>query len=150
MTRLTKLPEAKEDHIELSILQWLEFSLRIKTVWKNDIKGFYNKTANAYFKNKNPYIRKGISDISFLKDGQFVCIEVKRPSEMKFFIQPMETLKLEFARAKMLKKTTADKYEHAMEQQLFLRQIREQGGIAFFACSADMVKEKLIKQGFKF
>lgn len=149
MTRRIKLPEAKEDPIELSILQWIEYSLRIKAVWKNDIKGFYSKTAKAYFKNTNPYVRKGISDISFLKDGQFVCIEVKRPSEMKFFMQPMETLKLEFARATMMKKTTAAKYQHAMEQQLFLQQIRAEGGIAFFASSADMVQQKLLRQGFR-
>jgi len=63
---MTRLTEAKEDPIELSILQRVNFKLRIKAVWKNDIKGYYSKAAGKYLKNKNPYIRTGISDISFL------------------------------------------------------------------------------------
>lgn len=144
-----KLPQPKEDIIELSILQWIEHRLWVKAVWKNDIKGFYNKKHDAYFKNTNPYIRKGISDISFLYKGQFVCIEVKKPSEMNYFTRNHEELKLECARAKMLKKSTADKLEHAVEQQVFIRQIREAWGIAFFASSADEVEKKLITHWFK-
>ena len=58
MARKTVMPQAKEDPIELSILQWIEYRLRIKAVWKNDIKGFYSKAADAYFKNTNPYVRR--------------------------------------------------------------------------------------------
>lgn len=143
----------KEDAIEAEILGYLHWK-RIKSLWKNDIKWFYNQKEGFYSKNNSPFIKPWISDISFLYKGTFVCIEVKRPNEMKFFDKTPLEAKNEFILAKSrfrnwkpLSAITIKKYQHAIEQATFIEQIKKDGWIWFFASSLQQTLERLKENG---
>ena len=140
----------KELWIEIEIHNFLK-SKWIRS-WTNDIKWYYNKEAKLYVKNTNPYIEPGISDISFLYKGQFVCIEVKKPSEMASFDKDLTTLKQEYVMSvvQKQKKPTVKKKKHRFEQRLFLDRIIADWGIWFFASSINQVIERLKEFNFKF
>jgi len=70
---------------------------------------------------------------------------------MNFFTQPHNTLLGKLQKAKTEgKKSSIKKLTRAIRQQIFLKNIRDDGGIGFFASDCNMVKEKLRLQGFKF
>lgn len=136
--------EKKEETIESEILCYF-MEKGFKVFYKNDIKWFYNSKLKTYQKNKSPFIRNWISDISLLLNGTYIVIEVKRPSEMKFFNKSMLELHVRYAQAiaRGKSKQTIKKYLHAQEQKKFIEDIKSEWGVWFFACSLEMVKEKL-------
>lgn len=136
--------EIKEEYIEIEILCYL-MEKWLRAYWKNDIKWYYNEKLWAYQKNKSNFIRNWISDISFLKDWKFICIEVKRPSEIKFFDKDIKVLREDYIRAQLSWKSskTIKRYLHAVEQREFLNDIISEGWVWFFACSLDQVIERL-------
>lgn len=140
--------------IELAIEIEIHNFLKSKWIrsWTNDIKWYFNKEAWLYVKNTNPYIARGISDISFLYKGQFVCIEVKKPSEMNAADKDLETLKQEFIVSQVTWqcKATQKKKKHKFEQRYFLDNIILDWWIWFFASSVFQVKERLEKFNFEF
>jgi hypothetical protein len=136
--------EPREEFIEYEILEYL--STIIPLVYHNDIKGFYDQNKWVYRKNKNPYIRQGISDITgILPDGLFLAIEVKRPSEMSFFDRPMKELEERCARVFVTNRSssTLKKHEHAILQRQFLDDVIAAWGVAFFASSVEEVEQEL-------
>ena len=137
---------------------WIEIQIhsRLKNVWirsrTNDIKWYYNSEAKTFVKNTNPYIARGISDISFLYKGQFVCIEVKKPSEMMAADRNLEQLKIAFVNSQIMwqSKATQKKKRHRFEQRYFLDNIIADWGIWFFASSVEDVVGRLDKFNFKY
>lgn len=132
----------KEENIELEICCF--FMERWILCWHNDVKGFYNSQKWFYQRNKNNFIRRGISDITALINWIHVAIEVKTPSEVKFFDKSLKELKEKYAQATINWKNEK-KYLHALEQREFLDDVISNWWIWFFACSVDQVKEKLKK-----
>jgi len=136
----------KEEFIEIEILSYL-----MDTYWEegffyhNDIKWFYSEKTKSYRRNKNNFIQRGISDITGALRGKYIAIEVKKPSEMKFFDKSLEDLQKAFNEAELSGKSpsTLKKYVHAIEQREFLDKVVKAGGIGFFASSVEEVKEKL-------
>jgi len=141
--------EPREEFIEYDILDYLRS--RWVFAYHNDIKGFYDQNRWVYRKNKNPYIRQGISDITgILPDGRFLAIEVKRPSEMSFFDRPMKELEERCARVFVTNRSssTLKKHEHAILQRQFLDDVRAAWGVAFFASSVEEVEMELEAQWY--
>mgnify|MGYP006959939785 CR=1 FL=1 len=136
--------EKKEETIESEILCYF-IEKWFKAFWKNDIKWYYNSKLWTYQKNKSSFIRNWISDISLLLNSRYIAIEVKRPSEMKFFNKPLEELNAGYVQTQIkgLSKQTIRRYLHAKEQKEFIEDIKREWGVWFFACSLEMVKEKL-------
>ena len=136
--------EKKEEYIESEILCY--FLEKWCKVWyKNDIKWFYDAKVWVYKRNKSNFIRNWISDITILRKWKYIAIEVKKPSEMKFFDQDIWTLRQELwlAFARWLKSNSLKKYRHAVEQREFLDDIIQEWWIWFFASSLEQVKERL-------
>ncbi len=57
--------------------------------------------------------------------------------------------RLQEAMRRNLSKQQLKKYQHALEQAQFLEEKRAVGCIAFFACSMEQVKERILENGFK-
>ncbi len=133
----------KEEYIEGDILDWLK--MHWVECYKNDIKGYYNEKKWYYQKNKSNYIRRWISDITAIIEGRYIAIEVKKPSEMKFFDKSLQELKknLEEAYTRNISESTIKKYIHAVEQRGFLDDIIASGGIWFFTQSIKQTQERL-------
>ncbi len=140
--------EKKEEYIEAEILCYF-MEKWCKVNYKNDIKGYYNEKIWWYQKNKSNFIRQGISDITVLKDGLYIAIEVKRPSEMRYFDVSLPEAKERYIRAQLNWKNIK-KSRHAFEQKEFLEDIKAEWWIWFFACSLNQVKERLKENGIVF
>lgn len=136
--------EKKEEYIESEILCYF-LEKWCKVHYKNDIKWFYDWRLWVYKRNKSNFIRRWISDITVLRKWRYIAIEVKKPSEMKFFDQDIHSLKDQFAQAcaKWLKSWSLKRYRHAIEQREFLDDVESEWGVAFFACSLDQVRARL-------
>jgi len=76
----------------------------------------------------------GSADIIGVTHGYFLAVEVKKPSD-KHIKMELETLKN--------KKT--DEAQRVYKQALWLKEMRDCGGIAFFATSAHDACEKLVQ-----
>lgn len=133
----------KESEIQESILHFLNFQKvycrENKSVWFYDTKNWF------FRKNKSPYYKNGVSDILWILDGRFLAIEVKTPSEYKMSQKSIFELQ---KRMKKLKPSTQKKYKHFIEQQEFIQNINNKGGIWFFADSVERVIEEFEKFNF--
>lgn len=146
---MLKQKEPREEFIEYDILDYL--SKKIPLVYHNDIKGYFDQNKWVYRKNKNPYIRQGISDITWLlPEWRYLAIEVKKPSEMAFFDRPIEELTRSYAEAfaRNVWTSTIKKYEHAILQRQFLDDVIAAWGVAFFASSVEEVEQELKRNGY--
>jgi len=133
--------EPKEEYIELEILcYFMEKWCRVN--YKNDIKWFYNANRWLYQKNKSNFIRNGISDITVLRNWIYIAIEVKRPSEMKYFDVSLQVAKERWINAEITWKSVK-RAKHAKEQKEFLEDIISEGWVWFFASSLDQVIDRL-------
>lgn len=139
--------EKKEESIEAEILCF--FLEKWILARKNDIKWYYNEKLWVYQKNKSNFIRNGISDITALYKWKYIAIEVKKPSEMKFFDKTIEELRLEFAKATM-RNVKPKKYFHAVQQREFLDDVIKAWWVGFFASSVKEVKERLLENWINF
>lgn len=140
---MPKLPEPREEFIEMAILEFL--MLHKVFVWHNDVKWYYNEKKGHYQRNKNNFVRTGISDIGGVirPDGIHLAIEVKKPSEMAFFDRSMKELENQMKLASVRGVKDLKKYSHAIEQRSYLDGVLENWGVAFFASSIDEVIQRL-------
>jgi len=136
------MKEPKEEYIENKILCYF-MEKWLKVFYKNDIKGFFNTKKWFYQRNKSNFIRNWISDISILHKWTFICIEVKKPSEMSFFDRDLKDLKERYIQAEIKWIKSIKRYKHALEQKEFLEDIKSEWWVWFFACSLEQVKERL-------
>lgn len=132
--------EKKEENIESEILCF--FLEKWILARKNDIKGFFNQNKWFYQKNKSNFIRNGISDITALYQWKYIAIEVKKPSEMKFFDIDLKTLINNRFQAE-LRWVNPKKYLHAVEQREFLDDVIKAWWVWFFASSLQQTKDRL-------
>lgn len=112
MKKLTLEPLEKD--IEKSILQYLD-CLPGCFAWKNVTAGYFDTKTKTFKKQRNKYAINGVSDIIGVYKGNFLAIEVKRPSNKA----------------------------RPIEQVLFIDHVNKHGGTAFFATSIDDVKKGL-------
>lgn len=134
----------KEEDIEIQILEFL--TLHWIFVWHNDIKGFFDINRGIYRKNKNRFIRPGISDIGgIIPWGRGLAIEVKKTKEISFFDKPINDLKLQLKNAQKrgLSQRTLRRYYHAIEQREYIDKFIREWGVAFYASSINDVIEKM-------
>lgn len=108
--------EPTEKQIENSILCYLEH-LPECFAWKNQSVGVFDPVKKIHRKSFNRYHINGVSDILGVYKGRFLAIEVKRPSNKK----------------------------RSPDQDNFIRLIKSQGGLAFYATSVEDVKRELAK-----
>lgn len=107
--------KASEKHIEKSILAYLE-CLPNCFAWKNQSVGIFDPTKGIHRKAMSKYSINGVSDILGIYHGRFLAIEVKTPINKK----------------------------RTESQEKFIKNIKDNGGIAFYATSIDDVKKGLI------
>jgi penicillin-binding protein-related factor A (putative recombinase) len=103
-----------EKPIENQILVWLK--LKGALVWKNQTVGVFDPTKKIFRKSRNPFHRKGVSDILGIWRGRPLAIEVK---SAKGYASP--------------------------EQKQFIKDFTEAGGIAFIARSVEDVEQFLME-----
>lgn len=135
--------EIREEHIEWDILSWL--NLQGISADKIVSEGYFNSKKGIYQTRKSNFVSRGISDIIWcLPNGRYLAIEVKKPSEMKFFDRSIEELKEDYIQAqrRWLSSSTIKRYIHAVEQRAYLDSKAKNGGIAFFASSIEECIEK--------
>lgn len=133
--------EPKEEYIEHEILcHFMEKWCKVN--YKNDIKWFYNEKKWYYQKNKSNFIRNWISDITIFRNWTYIAIEVKKPSEMKYFDVSLSEAKERYIQAQLSWKNVK-KARHAFEQREFIEDIKAEWWVWFFACSLDQVLERL-------
>ena len=135
------MQEEKEEYIEADICAFLE--LKGASLDKIISEGFYDAKNRIYRRRKSRFSHTGISDIIGIFEGYYFAIEVKKPSEMKFFDKTIEELTEGFNNAirNDMHKSTVDKWAHALDQRKFLDDKTEKGGIAFFASSIEDVRK---------
>lgn len=116
-------------------------------VWHNDIKGFFNAGKQKFQTNNTTFVERWISDLSMLREWIFVCIEVKKPSEIKFFDRSLQELQRDLIGAQQkfsqwfIKKEWLKKYIHWVEQRQFIDEVNKFWWIWFFASSlADAIE----------
>jgi penicillin-binding protein-related factor A (putative recombinase) len=109
-----KAPEPLEKEIETSILQYLEFVPNCYA-WKNQSIAVFDPRKKTFRKAASKFLINGVSDILGTYQGKFLAIEVKRPSNKK----------------------------RNEDQDHFIKNINDRGGIAFYATSIDDVKKGL-------
>lgn len=136
----------KEESIEDQILEWLY--LNMVDCEKKITKWFFNEKRWFYQKNKSRFAKRGSSDIhgTIRPYGRALYIEVKKPSEMKFFDRPIDVIREEKHKAiyfKKIKKSTIKKYDHAIEQNLYIQAKIECWAVAFFASSILQCRERM-------
>lgn len=134
----------KEEYIEAQILEFL--TLNGVSCEKIVTDGYFDANRWFYRKRKSNFVRKGSSDIQWTipPDGRSLHIEVKQPEEMQFFDRPLSELTERMIQSKAEKK---DKYLRAISQREYLDEKIKAWWVAFFACSIEQVKERLIEQG---
>jgi len=115
LKRPKRKPKSRENLIEQSILQYLEF-LPGCYAWKNHTTGYFDTRTQTFKKQKSKYAINGVSDILGIYKGKLLAIEVKDPQN----------------------KSRTD------SQNKFIETITRYGGLAFYATSVDEVKEKLV------
>jgi penicillin-binding protein-related factor A (putative recombinase) len=103
----------KESDIQRSILEYLSCN-HDGFFWKVNNGGVYDPVRGHFRKHNSRFTPKGISDIIGIYKGKLIAIEVKSA------------------------KGTATK-----EQKEFLKNIAEQGGVAFIARSVEDVRREL-------
>lgn len=103
-----------EKEIEYQILHYLR-SLGI-FCFKVDRQGTFDPTKKIFRSNKNPFKKKGVSDILGICNKRFLAIEVKRNKPKGY---------------------------PSKEQKEFIEEVNLSGGIAFIARSVDDVKSVL-------
>lgn len=138
------MAEKKEKDIENEILCY--FLKEWIFARKREVKWYFNSKKWFYQKSNCPFVMRWESDIAAIYQWRLITIEVKKPSEMKFFDRDAETLRLEFAEAQYRVKDPK-RYLHALEQREFLDKIIEKGWVWFFASSVEQVKERLLENG---
>lgn len=133
--------EKKEEYIEAEILAYF-MEKGCKVNYKNDIKWYFNAKKWHYQKNKSNFIRNGISDITVFRKWLYIAIEVKRPSEMKYFDVSSKESNERWINAEITWKSVK-RAIHAKEQREFLDDIIAEGWMWFFASSLEQVIERL-------
>lgn len=123
-----------EKGIQNSILDYLQFVPG--RFWQNDNTGIYDPVRGIYLTPNKKYKPDGVSDIlGYYKSGRFTAIEVKDPEDYKYLMKNYEKLK------SSLWYPDEKRQLHLQNQILFIEDVVKKGGIGFFACSIDMVKE---------
>ena len=142
--RKNSILETSEEIIEANICEFLMY--KWAKVDKIVSEGWYDPNKKIYRKRKSAFVSTGIADIIGCHEWRYFAIEVKKPSEMKFFDRSIEELTESFieAQRRWLSGATLKKYSHAVDQRKFLDDVIRAGGIGFFASSIEDVKE-----GFK-
>jgi penicillin-binding protein-related factor A (putative recombinase) len=102
-----------EKQIQNAILEYLNYLPECKA-WTNQSVGIYNPATGGFRRQVGKYTSKGVSDIIGIYHGKMLCIEVKS-----------KTGKLS---------------EH---QEMFLKEMKRHGAIAFVARSVNDVAEVL-------
>jgi hypothetical protein len=90
--------------------------------------------------NRSHPRRKRGSDIAIICRGRCGWFEMKREKEYKFIMAHIPQLKAN-------KGNQCRDYERYCDQIEFIEMIETNGGIAQFACSWKMVRDRLIKEG---
>lgn len=137
-----------EEHIESQICEYL--MLKWAKVDKIISEWYYDKNKWVYRTRKSNFASPGISDIIGCIDGRYFAIEVKKPSEMKFFDRSIEELMEYFieAQRRWLASGTLKRYSHAVDQRKFLDDVIRAWWIAFFASSIEEVIAEFQKEWF--
>lgn len=135
-----------ESQIEEQILYYLES--QDVSVEKVNSEWYFNEKKWFYQKRKSRYSKSWTSDIhgTLKPTWRWLFIEVKRPDEMSFFDRPVVELAERLTEAqydKKLWKESIKKYQHALEQWLYIEDKITSWAVAFFASSTDEVIEKL-------
>lgn len=141
-----KAKKPLEESIESQILYWLDINW--VSVEKVSSEWYYNAEKKFYQKRKSPYSRSGTADIhGCIPDTwRALYIEVKKPSEMSFFDKPVHVLQEELIKAtydKKLSKSSLKRYNHALEQAMYIEDKIKHGAVAFYASSTDETIQKL-------
>ena len=91
-------------------------------------------------KHKSQYIKRGVSDIMFFRDGMFYALEVKTPKEHDYIKKHHDAISKSHPGLLNIKKL------HIWEQILFINAMRNNGFIAEFVSSIKDVREIVYKQ----
>ena len=141
-----KYNEPLEERIEEQICHYLQSQGVI--IKKINSEGFFDQKRWVYRKRKSPFSRPGISDLcgTIPPYGRVLWIEVKKPSEMKFFDRPSHIIEEDLLAAtydRWLWERTLKRYQHAVDQSRFIQNEIKNGGVAFYACDVAWVIKKL-------
>jgi len=140
------IAEPLEERIENDIAFYLQNQgIPVKKI---NSEGFFDQKRWVYRKRKSPFSRPGISDLcgTIPPYGRVLWIEVKKPSEMKFFDRPSHIIEQDLLSAtydRWLSERTLKRYQHAVDQSRFIENEIKNGAVAFFASSIEEVKRKL-------
>jgi len=132
----------KEEQIEADILSYLYNQWYI-TAEKNITEWWYDKKRWFYRKNKSNFTKRWRADIQVLINWKLVVIEVKKPSEMKFFQKSLKDLQERYIDAQIRWIKSVKRYLHAVEQKQYINNIRKAWWYGFFASSVKEVEEWL-------
>lgn len=102
---------------------------------KNAPSGFFD--GKKMVKHRSKFIKNGLSDIFFWKNGEFIAFEVKAPIEMKFLLKHKEEI------IKTDKKFLSKKKQHLKDQLQFIQFMEICGHQGYFVSSLDDVKQIL-------
>lgn len=132
-------PIKKEGQIQSEILYYLSVNSSVKFYWRNNTGG-----TTTIYKGKSQFFRwgyPGSSDIiGIMGDGKFLAIEVKTEKDFKYLSKYYDKIKTYIRLNK--------RQEHLKKQIEFIERIVESNGVAFFACSTDIVIKELQKRGY--
>lgn len=87
---------------------------------------------------KGKYFRSGMSDVFYVENGKFYAFEVKKPTELKWWIRNKAKIMMQNP-----KQITNKKHKHFYEQQEFIHRCKKAGCVADFVCSLRQVVELL-------
>jgi len=139
---MPRITEPREEDIESDICEFL--TLKGASLDKIVMEWYYDQNKWIYRQRKSRYTNRGIADIIGCYQGIYFAIEVKKPSEMKFFNRETKEIMEDCIKAQTrnLSGATLRKYHHAVEQSAFLDDKIRAGGVAFFASSIQEVKDE--------
>ncbi len=133
--------ELPESAIKEQILNLLFYSKIF--CWPNNTAGFFN--GEKMVKHRSRFTQNGTSDIlalikkrdlfEHLVGGDMLAIEVKTKKAYEYLMKHYSELKNYHGNDK--------KKRHLKEQIEFIDNVNANGGIGFFACSMEMVAERL-------
>jgi len=126
----------KETDISTHILECLD-GLRIGVFWRNNNVGVFDSKKMCY--RKPPaFSRKGIADILGCLKGVFVSIEVKSAIEYKWAMAFYKRVGDPYTYVPQ-----SEKEKHVLNQIIFMLDIINHGGVAFFTYSVGDALNKL-------
>lgn len=125
-----------ETQIEEMILRYLN-ALADSYVWKNPTTGYFNPRLKRFVRQKSKFAINGKSDLMGFYKKKSIFVEVKNEAEYKYLIKHHEELKNYYGES--------EKKTHLRDQIQFIERAQKHGQIAFFACSIECVKKKLME-----